>query len=119
MIAMAQRHKLTLRPLPFCQIKNGKKIYELRLYDERRRMIRPFDILEFRNTETNEILVVKVISLHIFHSFDELFQYFPHVTLGYEPNEVATPKDMEQYYSKAQQEAHHVVAIKIALMTSE
>lgn len=108
-------HKLDLRPLPFQAIKNKNKIYELRLYDERRRNILPGDELEFTNTITQEKLCVRVVSLHIYNNFEELYQSISPRFLGYEKDEIASASDMEQYYPKARQNAYKVVAIKISL----
>lgn len=108
-------HKLDLRPTPFSLIKTGKKIYELRLYDKRRRGILPGDVIEFTNQTSGEKLAVNVVSLHIFNDFKQLYQSLNPLSLGYEVGEDVSYKDMEQYYPQERQRAYKVVAIKITL----
>ena len=47
-------HKMNLNPEPFEMIRNGQKTIELRLNDEKRRMINVGDMIEFTQTETGE-----------------------------------------------------------------
>lgn len=108
-------HKLDLRPTPFSLIKTGKKKFELRLYDKRRRGILPGDVIEFTNQTSGEKLAVNVVSLHIFNDFKQLYQSLNPLTLGYEVGEDVSYKDMEQYYPQERQRAYKVVAIKITL----
>lgn len=106
-------HQMRLYNRPFQDIKNGNKTIEIRLYDEKRRLINENDIIEFTNLETNEKIKVKVIKLHRFNSFEELFNNFDKVSLGYLEGEVADPKDMEKYYSKEEELKYGVVGIEI------
>ena len=55
-------HQMKLRPVPFSQIRDGIKTVELRLHDEKRRLIRPGDRITFTQTETGETLTVRVKS---------------------------------------------------------
>ena len=110
------RHNLNLHPEPFEAIKSGLKDIEMRLYDERRRNIKIGDEIEFTNRETNETLLVDVIDLHKFASFDELYKAFPKSRLGYKPDQKADPSDMEIYYSKDSINRFGVLAIEIKLI---
>ena len=56
-------HQMKLRPVPFSQIRDGIKTVELRLHDEKRRLIRPGDRITFTQTETGETLTVRVTAL--------------------------------------------------------
>ncbi len=109
-------HTMRLQPVPFEMIKSGAKTIELRLYDEKRRKILIGDDIVFVHTENqNETLKVKVIDLHIFDSFDELYDALPLLECGYteEDIETASPKDMDLYYSREEQQKYGVVGIKI------
>lgn len=112
---MPTLHRYDLNPKPFQMIRNQSKLYELRLYDEKRRLIHPNDEIEFTNNVSNETIRVKVISLHIFNNFKELYDYLDPYLLGYEKDEVADYHDMEEYYPPEKQKKYKVVAIKIAL----
>lgn len=64
-------HYMRLHKEPFESIKSGNKTYELRLYDEKRQKIRAGDLICFTSSH-DEQLFVRVKSLHIFASFQEL-----------------------------------------------
>ncbi|MBE7075267.1 MAG: RNA-binding protein [Clostridiales bacterium] len=107
------KHYMNLKNGPFTSIKNGTKIYELRLFDEKRQLLKVNDYIEFTNRSTNEKLNVKIKNLHKFDNFEQLYNKFDKISLGYEPNQVANAKDMEEYYSKEEQSKYGVVAIEI------
>jgi ASC-1-like (ASCH) protein len=102
---------------PFECIKNGTKTIELRLNDEKRKLLTVGDYIEFTNRVTNEKLLVKVIDLFKYNSFEELYKHFNKIEMGYSINEEANPKDMENYYSKEEQEKYGVLGIKIKKLT--
>ena len=58
-------HSMQLQPSPFEMIKDGSKTIELRLFDEKRRKIRIGDTIAFTNTETREVLSVRVLELMV------------------------------------------------------
>ena len=101
---------------PFELIKNGSKTIELRLYDEKRQMINLGDTITFENRSDGDKIKVKVIALHKYPSFEELYKHFDKVSLGYKEDEIADPKDMELYYSKEEQDKYGVVGIEIKLL---
>ena len=100
------KHEMKLNNEPFECIKNGTKTIELRLNDEKRKLLTVGDYIEFINRVTNEKLLVEVIDLFKYNSFEELYI-----------NEEANPKDMENYYSKEEQEKYGVLGIKIKKLT--
>jgi len=106
-------HQLRIHNKTFELIKSGNKTIEMRLYDEKRKLINVDDIIRFTNRVTGEIIETKVIKLHLFNNFDELYNDFDKILLGYEGNEVANPDDMNIYYSKEEQEKYGVVGIEI------
>ena len=110
------KHEMRLNQNPFNKIKNGSKTIEIRLYDEKRRLIKVGDIIEFTSRETNEKLSVQVVKLHLFNNFEELYNKFDKILLGYAENEEASSKDMSIYYSKEEQDKYGVVGIEIKLI---
>ena len=106
-------HKMKLKDNPFNSIKNGTKTVELRLYDEKRRLLNEKDTIEFTNLVTGETLLVEVLELCIYDNFEELFKHFDNVSMGFNKNEEIDPKIMEQYYSIEEQEKYNVVGIRI------
>lgn len=110
------KHEMKLNNEPFINIKNGTKTIELRLNDEKRRLLKVNDLIEFTNRETNEKLTVLIKELHHYPSFEELYKHFDKVSLGYKENEIANPIDMEKYYSKEEQEKYGVLGIEVSLI---
>lgn len=111
------KHEMKLNNEPFECIKNGTKTIELRLNDEKRKLLTVGDYIEFTNKVTNEKLLVEVIDLFKYNSFEELYKHFNKIEIGYSINEEANPKDMENYYSKEEQEKYGVLGIKIKKIT--
>ncbi len=109
-------HELHLNNGPFLAIKSGNKTIEMRLFDEKRSTYKVNDILIFENRSTSEILKTKIINLHRFDSFEELYSKFDKTALGYLPSEIADPKDMEAYYPIEEQSKHGVIGIEIEVI---
>ena len=107
------KYDMKLNNSPYEKIKNGTKTIELRLNDEKRKQLKVNDIIEFTNRETLEKMLVEVENIYYYPTFDELYKHFDKVSLGYEENDVASSKDMEQYYTKEQQEKYGVLGIEI------
>lgn len=109
-------HKMNLQPGPYKMVERGTKTIEMRLYDEKRQKISVGDTIEFTNDATKETLVVRVLNLHRYKTFAELYANFEKEQIGYESDEIAEPEDMEQYYSKEKIEEFGVVGIEIEVI---
>ena len=107
------KHEMKLNNGPFKNIKNGTKTIELRLNDEKRQLLKIKDLIEFTNRETLEQMLVEIENLYHYPSFEELYKHFDKVAMGYKEDEEADPKDMEEYYSKEEQEKYGVLGIEI------
>ena len=110
------KHKMKLHNGPFESIKNGTKTVEMRLNDEKRQLINIGDTIEFENRITFEIIRVSVIGLVKFKNFDELYNSFDKLVIGYNIEDIANPLDMEKYYSKEEITKYGVLAILIKLI---
>ena len=110
------KHEMRLNDGPFTDIKNGTKTIELRLNDEKRQLLKEKDLIEFTNRETSEQMLVEIVKLHHYPSFEELYKHFDKVSMGYKDDEIADPKDMEKYYSKEEQQKYGVVGIEIKII---
>ncbi len=98
-------------------IKNGTKTIEMRLLDEKRKQYQVGDILIFKKRPHEiEIIKTRIINLHKVSSFKDLYDMFNKIQLGYTENEVANPKDMQQFYPVEEQEKYGVVGIEIKLI---
>ena len=107
------KHEMKLNNSPFKSIKNGTKTIELRLNDEKRQLLKIKDLIEFTNRETSEQLLVEVVNLYHYNSFEELYKHFDKIAIGYKEDEEANPNDMEKYYSKEEQDKYGVLGIEI------
>ena len=118
-MSYVKRHIMRLTPSPLKMIREGTKTIELRLLDDKRKGISVGDTIVFVNTEDeNDILSVMVDDLYRFDSFEELYKNLPLLECGYTEEDIdsASPKDMELYYSKEEQEQYGVVGIKVSLI---
>lgn len=106
-------HFMKLKNEPFMSIKNGLKTIEMRLFDEKRKQIKVGDTIEFTNIVSLEKLKVKVIALHKFKNFEELYSHFNKTQLGYKQTEIASPNDMNQYYTNDDIHKYGVLGIEI------
>ena len=103
--------QMHLDEIYYNRIKNGSKTIEMRLNDEKRRLLQVGDILEFENRANGEILKTIITNLYHYSSFKEIFDNFDIKTLGVD--EDFTYKNMEKFYSKEEQEKYGVLAIEI------
>ncbi len=112
-------HYMNLNVSPFEMIKSGEKTIELRLFDEKRQAIDVDDIIVFTLTnDPTQQIKVKVLTLHLFPNFEDLYSSLPLEKCGYEQQELLTAsyKDMELYYSKEKQAKYGVVGIEVKLI---
>lgn len=112
-IVMAIMH---LKEEPFNSIKNGTKTIEMRLFDEKRQQLKIGENIKFINNKTGEELLTKIVNLHKFKSFEELYKNFDKIKLGYKEWEVAKSSDMLKYYPQSEQQKYGVVGIEIKLI---
>lgn len=107
------RHNMKLNNDPYNSIYYGNKDVEMRLNDEKRQLINVGDTITFTNVDTMECFDAKVINLHKYDDFGELYKRFDKVRLGYKEDDKARPEDMEEYYSKEEIDKYGVVGIEI------
>ena len=112
---------MKLHPAPFEMIKSGEKTIELRLFDEKRQQIDVGDVIIFTDTHTGEFMNAKVLALHRFDSFEELYRSLPLLKCGYTEDDIDTARadDMNEYYSLEKQKKYGVVGIEICLLKSD
>lgn len=111
-------HQMNLHPQPFSMIADGRKTVELRLYDEKRRLIEVGDDIIFICTQPPyDTLRAEVVRLYRYDSFGELYANLPLLSCGYTEEDIssAKPEDMELYYTPEQQTKYGVVGIEIQL----
>lgn len=113
-----QIFNMSLCPAPYAMIASGQKTIELRLLDEKRQQIKEGDIIVFTQSFSNESLTAKVVKLHKFATFEELYKSLPLLKCGYTEENIdkANYNDMNLYYSYEKQKQYGVVGIEICLI---
>lgn len=108
-------HNMNLNNEPFELIKSGSKTIELRLNDEKRRLLNEGDEILFTNRDTSEKLLTDIIKLHKYDSFESLYKDFDKISLGYKEDEISNLDDMNEYYSKEDEKKYGVIGIELKL----
>ena len=94
-------HEMRLNDAPFNKIDLEEKDIELRLYDEKHRRLNVNDIIIFSHSYAARQIAVRIISLHRYASFEQLFHDFTPDRCGFE-NETSAQdaaQQMGDYYS--------------------
>ena len=107
---------MRLHKEPFELIKSGSKTIELRLNDEKRQLINVGDKITFENRSDGEKIQVKVLGLHKYPSFEELYNHFDKVSMGYKEGGGGGGGGGEQYYTSEEQSKYGVVGIEMELI---
>lgn len=107
-------HTMNLQKIPFETIKNGSKIIESRLYDEKRKDIRIGDTIIFECTTIDpiETLETRVVALYLYPDFQSLMSDFPSEYFGATDTKTATD-EVNKYYQQEDQKKYGVIGIKI------
>lgn len=111
--------EMNLEPSPFENIAAGRKTLELRLFDDKRRIIDIGDIIIFTNTAVAEQKIAVIVkSLHRYATFEEMFMDIPIELWGDEiidtPNKAVAK--MSEYYTDAKIHLYGVLGIGVALV---
>ncbi len=108
-------HNMKLREKYFNMIKDGEKIYEIRLNDEKRQLIDVGDIIVFKK-EPNLIEKIDTIvkDLIYFNSFKEMAKTLPLDKLGFSKESVEEVVDIyHEFYTVVDEAKYGVLAIKV------
>ncbi len=109
-------HQMKLKSEPFEKMKSVAKTVELRLNDEKRQLVQIGDFIEFTLIDDPvQKLTARVITLHHFDSFRELYAALPKEKMSYRENEVPNPDHMDEYYPREKQEQYGVLGIELRL----
>lgn len=110
--------KMKLNTAPFELIRSGKKIFELRLYDDKRRKLEIGDTIIFSNvSEPEEQIAVYVKALLRFTDFESLFEEIGLERCGNGADDSVNDavQRMYIYYSKEDIIRYGALAIKVEM----
>ncbi len=110
-------HEMKLKEIYFNKIKNGSKIYEIRLNDEKRQLIDVGDVIIFKNaSDFNQTLKSIIVDLIYFDNFEEMATTLPKEKVGFENENTSKIVEIyHQFYSIEDEKKYGIVAIKIEL----
>jgi ASC-1-like (ASCH) protein len=103
---------MRLHPEPFDKIEAGVKTVELRLNDEKRRIIKAGDHIEFsRRPDFVKKIKTEVVGLDVFDSFEKAY-------VGYSADEYGEESEnnwkiMYEYYSPEDETKYGVLGIRL------
>ena len=114
-------HEMRLDKEPFEMIKNGRKTVELRLNDERRKCIKPGDLIRLLLRDSDEMILIRVTALYRAESFAILFETGGLLAKcgwgNLTPSEAA--QMMRKYYSEEDEIMHGALGIEFSVIIKE
>lgn len=106
-------HKLNVKEKYYNLLKSGEKTIELRLYDDKRKMIKVGDELEFANaSDADDRFMAEVIALHRAESFVALCEKIDCRQAGMADKEELITV-LKEFYPEERQKAFGVVGIEV------
>jgi ASC-1-like (ASCH) protein len=105
---------MNLEPYSYGQILSGRKIVEVRLYDDKRRQIQIGDIIEFTNSLDHSVVSTGVVNISVFSTFKELVDKYPVSEFGFD-NRGVLLDTIYRFYSREDEARLGVVGIHIIL----
>ena len=100
----------------FKLIKNGKKTVEMRLNDEKRRGLKVGEIISVLERGSTKKVFCEIVALHPYNNFEELYADIPKDKLGYARDDIASPADMNLYYTYEEVAKNGVLGIELKVV---
>ncbi len=106
-------HVMGIKEKYYNMLKSGKKIIELRLLDDKRKLINIGDTIEFYNVSNeNDKFQAIVTNLHKAPNFEKLCNIIEPIKAGFD-NKENLLKVLEEFYSVEKQNKIGVVGIEV------
>ncbi len=111
-------YEMKLQPEYYNYILNGTKRMEIRLNDEKRKLIKVGDTIKFlKEPDLNESFKAKVVELLYYNNFDELFDdYDISILADKSMTKEELKKILEKFYTKEKQAKYGVIGIRIEVL---
>lgn len=116
------QHEMKLHPGPIAKLRAGIKNIEMRLNDEKRRLINVGDTIVFTSrADAADTLSAKVVALHRFDDFDTMVKALPPERMGYEGESLRKLLEdgdhgMSPYYSAEEEKTYGVLGIEVCVL---
>lgn len=109
------RFSMNLQDKYYRMIANGDKDIELRLYDEKRRLMRNGDfVLVYNAQKPSEYIIAKIVRMHLASSFANLYKKISPQRCGFSGVGAAL-RALTEFYSDAAQEKYGVVGLELEI----
>ena len=106
-------HAMKVQTKYYNLLKTGIKTIELRLWDEKRKLIKVGDKITFSDlSDPNDTFVAQVLVLHRFDSFDELCDTISPMQAGFSTKEELI-NCLQEFYTPEAQKQYGVVGIEV------
>lgn len=112
-------HEMRLDESPFERVRSGKKIIELRLFDEKRQGLNIGDTIVFsKRSDENQKIYTQIMGLLRYQTFADLVNDFPISYFGYpeDYDKRAYAESMYECYTKDEECQYGVLGIRIRLI---
>ena len=111
-------HFMNLYDDKFDWVKTGRKVVEVRLYDEKRRKLQIGDTIEFSKApDMKEKVRAKVSGIQVFDSFEDLFYAIPKEQMGYQEIRLEDFLEMAyKIYTSDNEKKYGVVGIRVKVL---
>ena len=108
-------HEIKVKEQYYNKIQNKEKIYEVRLFDEKRQKIKIGDIIKInKEPQMVESLNAKVIDLLYFKNFKEMANNISAKQIGFDgSSREYIVNEYHKFYGEQEEQKYGVVAIKI------
>ena len=107
-------HEMKLQDVYFNKIASKEKIYEVRLNDEKRKLINIDDTIVFTNLTTKQTIKVRVTNLYHFKSFVQMASTLPATLLGFENySKEQIVGTYHTFYTPYNEQTYGVLAIQV------
>lgn len=112
-------HKMGLYSKPYSLTSSLDKTIELRLFDDKRRLIEIGDTLQFTDLDNESgLIVAEVVSIYLADTFKELYEFILLEKCGYSVEDVtnASYEDMYKYYEREDILKYGVIGIEFKVL---
>ncbi len=108
-------HQMSLNDEAYKQMESGIKTVEIRLFDEKRQKVKIGDFIHFTALhDENKNIQTRVLALHHFKTFEELFHANLYIQSGFEGYTVEEAVAcMRKIYAEEKERTYGVLAIEL------
>ncbi len=112
------KYSIDIHDFSFKKIKNGSRRISVHLFDKKAQQIKLDDIIDMRNTSSNEHIECKVKGIAVFDNFNDLVDILGYESLGYN-NKKEVMIRLKRIYPEELQKSLNAVAFFLEKITDK